>query len=63
MTRLKDFYQDLQRDDLTDNQIIDRIKSNNIILPEWITFQDNILFDNQEGSINHWSNINLEPKK
>jgi hypothetical protein len=64
MTRVKDFYQDLQREyDFNTEEIFKGILYGNIELPSWADAlkkrRSVILFDKEEGDEAHWSAIHI----
>ncbi len=64
MTRLKDFYQDLQREKLTDDLICAGLVNVDIEKPDWVGFSEEkdylLIWDNEEGDRHHWSAIRIE---
>ena len=64
MTRIKDFYQDLQREELTDNQICAGLENGDIEKPDWLAVSEStdhlIIWDSEEGDKHHWSAIKID---
>ena len=64
MTRIRDFYQDLQREELTDNQICAGLGNGDIKKPDWLAVSESTdhltIWDSEEGDKNHWSAIKID---
>jgi hypothetical protein len=63
MTRVKDFYQDLQRAELADHEICAGLGNGDIEKPDWLAVSEStdhlIIWDSEEGDKSHWSAIRI----